>query len=212
MAIFGDIVHRAVPFKRETAHFNQIGLLPFVCKLSTGKLNSTKAETSNSKPSYCQHRYPSPRRSVHILNRPTHPIADQESALANCRRLACALLVILSKRNNSSVIGETNESSEECSGNLGLSQPRLPLVWQAVWTQTASALSQAQAQALSPQKCLAPTGQGPLSLAQLPACYATTLASVTNAIYPPAGARLQLNRRAGLACAAVFRSRDIAHV
>ncbi len=212
MALLSKTLHPLTKFKQLSAHFGRCGLAPFVLSIGAGNVKLLKEELSNSIPSYCQHRYPSPGRPVHFQNGPIDFGVQRLLGSADHRALALASLVFPTKRNNSIGEPEPKESGHKCSENHGSSQQQPASRLLDVYNQMAIGPSSAQVRAFSRLTSLVQIALGQQSSVQPLAHSVTTSAFATNSINSPFGAKIKTDRLWGYSSEAVLRSRDLSHV
>lgn len=212
MNVFGKSTQINTDSKRIFAYFRYSQLAGFVSALLTRNLSASEDETSNFTPSYCQHRYPSPSRSVSIRNRPAYPFLTAAYELAEACLRPRHRIAILPAADKSAEYRNSQKGTYQCSRKHGLLHPSPASRLQVALTQMANALSSAPAQASSLLMFSAPTARA-LHLLVLPQAHsATTSAFAANTLTSPQGASTKSDRRWGFSPAAVLRSRDHAHV
>ena len=207
-SVLSRIPPRGAQSKREFAHFRPrveegYGGIEFSCERFLVDGRASKRASA-----HCQHRYPSPCRSVLPKDRPATPFLPLNSA--DKRHFAKNGVELSGCTGDSPVVNNPNKGNSTCARHPGSS---LPPPFSASLAALRPIFSAAQPVLLpvlfSPIRS-APTRPQPLSRAPLPVCSATTQASAARPAEASAPrARTHDNRRRrGPSPAAVLRLKD----
>lgn len=208
MQYFGGFTQRLATSRQETAHFDVTSTGGFsdsdqVCKRAFVAVLYSKRAVA-----FCQHRYPSPRRSASFQSRPAPHSLHLHNICATNRHYALNYVESGLECADLLRVNQLTESKLSCSKLPGsLLQPPC-LAWPVVWKMTQSARSWAPAQAVSQARCSTTIAPQALSLVALSAHYLTT-SNAFAAQRRSATQETQHNRRRrGLSPAAFLRSKD----
>lgn len=207
-AVCGILPPFVPAFRRETAQNRSARLSRYAAVARSCHRSIVAVRCSKCAAALCQHRYPSPRRSVQPKNRPASPFSAAKRALGKI------VLELPLWTGDSASIRKHEKGSNKCLKQLGSSQQLAFLHWQAARQTMLNVRLSAQAAAQqSPSQQVATQQQQPLPVLPLAHCVTTSAASAANRIITPKNGPGTSQDGSGLAlsgeprhCGAVFQS------
>ena len=206
-----------LPSRRDVAQFGKISLYGYRPFKKWCECNCEGFCTSKQTPSHCQHRYPSPCRSVHFLNGPAIYLAHLGNFSA-IKRFCCRYgLVLAASSRDFGHVKNAKKGNLSCSRHLLSSQLLQPsaLVHAPGSTQTASARLSARALVrwLQVQRAMTqPLAHLPVQLQVRSATTSTSAANTSNKAVNAQAFASEFSRRWDMVLAAVLRSKDKTYV
>ncbi len=199
--------------KREIAYFATRSQQSFSETMTWYNVNNVEGRSSNRSSANSLYRYPSPDRPAYSPSRPITVFRRSvEKKTSDIGYQAGIAIHQGAVRTNCGATYKTTIGVRLCKRHQSSLRQWQYLVWQVASKVTQSVASQAQAQALLPQKYLAQTVQAQCLPVQPQACFATTQASTAAAKLDnrahDLGRTMNKDRRRGSASAAVLRFGD----
>jgi len=143
VATAGQFAPRPMQSERETAQSDVIGWSAYRDSENTCDCHFAAGSSSKLSTAFCQHRYPSPCRSVPTQDRPAYSfhgaVNEGIPDLAGNRYTRATGLEVAAYFVDSCFGKKQNKGTSVCLRNLGFSQQLQQLAWLAVSTMTQSA-------------------------------------------------------------------------